>query len=139
MNIALESEATNGAEPLWLTVSRLGAGFRHMETLAAELATLDAVNTDIWQTQSTIRRDLANAVLQTAFVLKDKQEAASAQSEAATPSKSVEPTVDANASDLWAKRLVRWADRFGRDLFGQSGARAAAAKKRPAVLPHQKS
>jgi hypothetical protein len=139
MNIAIETEVTDGAEPLWLSVSRLGAGFRHMEALAGELVTLDTVNGDIWQTHSAIRRDIANAVLQTAFVLKDKQEKAAGPCETATSGETVDTAATPAASDMWAKRLVRWADRFGRDLFGQSNAPAPADKKSPAVLPPRKS
>lgn len=110
-----------------------------MEALATELVTLDAVNADISQTQSTIRRDIANAVLQTAFVLKDTQEQTTDRTVAEKSDEAVESNPRAMTTDMWAKRLVRWADRFGRELFGQPRERMPTGKKSPAVLPRQES
>ena len=139
MNIAVEPEAIDEMEPLWRSVSRLGAGFRRMEALASELVTLDAVSSDVWQTHSNIRRDIANVVLQTAFALKESQDKVT---ELTPETKTVDPvgvTPEMATRDVWAKRLVRWADRFGRDLFGHSTARDRAEKKGSAALPRQES
>jgi len=61
------------SEPIWLTVARIGAGFRRMEQLANELVELDAVRQDVLTTQAMIRRDIAGAVLQSALCLKEFQ------------------------------------------------------------------
>jgi hypothetical protein len=106
-----------------------------MEALTQELATLDAVNQDVWRTQASIRRDTANVVLQTAFAMKECKPAASTPAELRDR---LEPASDANVSDLWAKKLLRWADQFGRDLFGIGGTRAPNAKKNRATLPAPK-
>jgi len=136
VSLAIKAEAISVPEPLCQSVSRLGAGFQHIETLAAELATLDAVNQDVWKTQALIRHDIAKAVLQTAFSLRDSKDAAAKPAEAAASPDSFKP--DANVSDLWAKKLVKWADRFGRDLFGFSVARAPVKKKSTPTVPAPK-
>ena len=106
-----------------------------MEALTQELASLDAVNQDVWRTEAAIRRDTANVVLQTAFAMKECKAAASTPTELRDR---LEPAADVSGSDLWAKKLLRWADQFGRDLFGIGGVREPNAKKRRATLPAPK-
>ena len=114
MNNPINAIDVSEAEPIWLTVARLSAGFHRMAQLGQELVELDGVRLDTARTQAMIRRDVAAAVLQTAIALKDSEKA-SAFVEAGEIEVSV---VDRAAqSDEWAGRLVRWADQFGRDLF----------------------
>jgi hypothetical protein len=118
----------SGAEPIWLQVARLSAGFHRMAYLGQELVELDGVRQDHVRIQSMIRRDVATAVLQSAIALREAQRT----SEYDTASASEGVTVDisnAPASDEWAGRLVRWADQFGRDLF-KLPTRLLPAKKR---------
>ena len=118
------------AQPIWLQVAQLSAGFHHMEQLARELVELNGVGLDIRNTQSMIRRDVANAVLKTAIELKKSQSVLVPESEA--PVSLVIPVKTDNQpqSDEWASRLVRWADQFGRDLFKRPSLRAPAGKSR---------
>ena len=109
-----------------------------MHSLGTELRLLDAVGQDICHTQASIRRDIANTVLQTAFSLKKSQDVAAAPSQASTANETVELTSDAQATDLWATKIVRWADRVGRGLFGFSAARPAVLKSGQVVPPAQK-
>lgn len=103
------------AEPIWLKVAQLSAGFHHMEQLSRELVELDGVRQDISKMQAIVRRDVAGAVLQTAIGLKKiKSEAAD---DAGGPLCVVSEDLSTPRQDEWANRLVRWADQFGRDLF----------------------
>lgn len=105
------------AQPIWLQVAQLSAGFHHMEQLARELVERDGVGQDLLHTQAMIRRDIANAVLKTAIELK-KTRAEVVTVEEPRGSIAVLPkNVNQPQSDEWANRLVRWADQFGRDLF----------------------
>lgn len=135
MNLAVDPDEITAPESVQLKVLRLSAGFRQMQELGKELATLDLVNQDVWRTQASIRRDTANAVLQTAYSLKESQ--ASTQSPTELRER-LEPAPDINGNDIWAKKLLRWADQFGRELFGNSSARARAAKKSATTLPAPK-
>ena len=105
-----------------------------MDALARELVMLDLLDQDVSHTQARIRRDVANSMLQTASSLQ------ACKAAAATPVElrnRLEPASDAAETDLWAKKLVRWADRLGRKLFRTSGAQPLA-KKENATLPVQK-
>lgn len=104
------------AEPIWLMVAQLSAGFRHMEQLSQELVELDGVRQDILAMKAMIRRDVANGVLKTAIELKKMQSEVAAD-EAPGPLAVLPMSDDRPQSDEWANRLVRWADQFGRDLF----------------------
>jgi hypothetical protein len=123
VNALITSDEVPTSEPIWLTVARIGAGFRRMEQLANELVELDAVRQDVLTTQAMIRRDIAAAVLQSALCLKEFQSEPELEPElehkldaASTSAVVVQPT-SAPQNDVWAARLVRWADQFGRDLF----------------------
>ena len=137
MTFAIRSDAVIGPQSIRLAVTRLGDGFARMHALGAELTMLDAVNKDICHTQASIRRDVANMVLQTALSLKNSQEVASVSSEASTPNADLEVTLDGQSSDLWAIKIVRWADRLGRGLFGVPSARAVDVKRSHALPPPQ--
>jgi len=104
------------AEPIWLTVARLSAGFHRMAQLGQELVALDGVRQDYMRTHAVIRRDVASAVLQNAIALKDFEKA-SANTEIDGVSEVIVPEQSPPQTDEWAGRLVRWADQFGRDLF----------------------
>ena len=115
MNNTTSSSQVVEAEPIWLQVAQLSAGFHHMEHLARELVELDGVHQDLLHTQAMIRRDVANAVLNTAMELR-KRRSEVVPDEA--PGSAVLPKSDKQPQgDEWANRLVRWADQFGRDLF----------------------
>ena len=116
-------------------MSRLGVGFRRIEELAKELSTLDVVNQDVCRTQASIRHDTANTVLIAAFSLKECKAAAISPPELY---KRLEPASEARNADLWTKKFLRWADKFGRDLFGRSRSEASSATKRDDTLPVQK-
>lgn len=115
MNTAINLPERSEAEPIWLTVARLSAGFHRMEQMSCELVELDAVHQDILSTQSRIRRDIAASVLQTALSMKEREKEAAHAAADFHAVDDVEPT--APPTDEWAIRLVRWADQFGRDLF----------------------
>ncbi len=109
-----------------------------MQALGAELVALDAVNQDIRHTQAMIRRDVANTVLQTAFSVKSCRDEVPAPGEGKTSNDAVGTVSDSYVPDQWAKRLLRWADQLGRDLFGLPSAQPGTAKENPALLPRQK-
>jgi len=115
MNNSINASDVSEAEPVWLTVARLSAGFHRMAQLGQELVELDGVRQDNARTHAMIRRDVAAVVLQNAIALKKIQKA-SAYVEVVVVE---EPARDQTAPqpDEWAGRLVRWADQFGRDLF----------------------
>jgi hypothetical protein len=114
MNSAVNLPERSEAEPVWLTVARLGAGFHRMEQMSRELVELDGVRRDILSIQVLIRRDVAAGVLQTALCMKERETVAAraADLHAVEDVESTSPQ-----PDEWAGRLVRWADQFGRDLF----------------------
>jgi len=103
------------AEPIWLTVARLSAGFHRMEQISRELVELDGVRRDILSTQAVIRRDVAAGVLQTALCMKERENEAARDAADLHSADDAAPT--SAQTDEWAVRLVRWADQFGRDLF----------------------
>lgn len=115
MNNSINALHGAEAEPIWLTVARLSAGFHRMAQLGQELVELDGVRQDYMRTHAVIRRDVASAVLQNAIALKELEKASDSAeidvSDVAVPQQSPPQT------DEWAGRLVRWADQFGRDLF----------------------
>lgn len=115
MNNPINALDVSEAEPIWLTVAQLSAGFHRMAQLGQELVELDGVRLDTARTQAMIRRDVAAAVLQTAIVLKDSEKASSFVESDGVEVSGVDQT--SPQSDEWAGRLVRWADQFGRDLF----------------------
>lgn len=134
MSIAIHPEAVAEPQSVRSTVSRLTAGFQHMQSLGAELATLDAISQDIRHTQAIIRRDVANAVLQTAFSVKTSQDLVPKQGEAKASSEAAQTAVTAQVPDQWAKRVLRWADQLGRDLFGLPSTRPRTAKQNRTLL-----
>jgi len=136
VSIEIHPEAVAAPQSFRSAVSRLGAGFRHMQALGAELASLDAVNQDIRHTQAMIRRDVANTVLQTAFSVKTCQDFVADPGEVKTTSDAA--VTDVDISDAWVKRLLRWADQLGRDLFGLPTAGSRSAKENRSLLPPQK-
>jgi len=138
VSIAIHPEAVVAPPSIQSAVSRLGAGFQHMQALGAELTTLDAVNQDIRHTQSMIRLDVANTVLQTAFSVKTCRDAVTDPGETKTTSDTAKTSTDAYVPDQWSKRLLRWADRLGRDLFGFSNAGQRTASEDRTLLPPQK-
>ena len=104
-----------------------------MKQLSDELAELDAVRQDVLRTQALIRRDTANAVLQTALCIKQSQTETlpvEITSQAIVPA-----DLGAPQSDEWANRLVRWADQFGRELFKRPASLRPAAKAKPSISP----
>ena len=115
MNNSINAMDVSEAEPIWLTVARLSAGFHRMAQLGQELVELEGVHQDNARTQAMIRRDVASAVLQNAIALKNSQRAAAYVEATAAE----EPAIGQppQQPDEWAGRLVRWADQFGRDLF----------------------
>lgn len=98
------------AEPIWLKVAQLSAGYHHMEQLSRELVELDAIGRDISSMRAMVRRDVAGVVLQAAIALK-KAQSETVEDVPTSPTVKSEPK-----QDEWANRLVRWADQFGRDL-----------------------
>ncbi len=103
------------AEPIWLTVAKLSAGFHRMAQLGQEIVELDGVRQDNARTHAMIRRDVASAVLQNAIALKKFEKASTCVEVSVVEEPSSDQTPP--QSDEWAGRLVRWADQFGRDLF----------------------
>lgn len=110
---SIENEL-EAAEPIWLTVAQLSAGFHRLDQLSRELVELDGVRLDVANTRAMIRRDIAGAVLKTATALKKMQ---SETVDAVAAPLGVSNDQSAPQQDEWANRLVRWADQFGRDLF----------------------
>jgi hypothetical protein len=115
VNNLINATNLSEAEPIWLSVARLSAGFHRMALLGQELVELDGVRQDIAHTQAQIRRDVAGAVLQSAIALKKAERAAECDATRAPDDATSDPI--SPQSDEWAGRLVRWADQFGRDLF----------------------
>ena len=115
MNTVFNLPEMSDAEPIWLTVARLSAGFHRMEQISCELVELDAVRRDILSTQAMIRRDVAAGVLQTALCMRELKDQAARGATAMHSDLDAEPI--SPPTDEWAVRLVRWADQFGRDLF----------------------
>lgn len=133
MEAFVNSKEIAEVEPIWLTVARVGAGFRRMEQLAGELVELDAVRQDVVRTQAMIRRDIAGAVLQNALCLREFQSEPAIDVELSRAV--LAPVPVAPPADEWAARLVRWADQFGRDLFKLPNMLIPAAKRDTAHTP----
>jgi hypothetical protein len=115
MDNSINAMDVSQAEPIWLTVARLSAGFHRMAQLGRDLVELDGVRLDTVHMQAVIRRDVASAVLQTAIALKAHEKSSEYVETDALEEPVCEPIPP--QSDEWAGRLVRWADQFGRDLF----------------------
>lgn len=128
MNTVTNLPEMSDAEPIWLTVARLSAGFHRMEQISCELVELDAVRRDILSTQAMIRRDVAAGVLQTALCMKELKDEAARGADATYSDLDAEPI--SPQTDEWAVRLVRWADQFGRDLFKLPTLLLPSTKKR---------
>lgn len=121
-NVSNSSQVVE-AEPIWLMVAQLSAGFHHIEQLSRELVELDSIGQDISNMRAMVRRDVGGVVLQAAIALKK------AQSETVVDA-TAPPVVDNEPQqDEWANRLVRWADQFGRDLVKLPGLLLPSSKR----------